>query len=219
MPPNNLPALDLDGAGAGEAGLAEVDFDAELGEAFDGVVMADDGADAAEVFHDAGEVDLRLEGADPPGAGEPDVMDGAGGADEGLRGNASGVEAVAAEEMTLDQGHLRPDPGGAGGADEARRPRPDDDEVVGSGRGGVLVAGRVDLFAEVQVVPVRWGDRRNRAHGRPRRVSRRMVRGVGGARIGQSRAWGPSAAVHPPDADPARAVPGPAPREDSVTAA
>src|SRR5437588_582964 len=76
--------------------------------------------------------------------------------DEGLRGDAADVEAVAAQERALDQGDTAAQPGGAGGTDEARCARAQDDQVVASGRLGVGPVRRVDVAYQGLIVDVVW---------------------------------------------------------------
>ena len=51
-------AGDFDRLRAGEAGLAEEDIDAEVGESLGRVVLADAGAEPAHAGHDGGEIDV-----------------------------------------------------------------------------------------------------------------------------------------------------------------
>ena len=84
--------------------------------------------------------------------------------------------------MTLDEGHACPEPRGARGRDEARRPAADDHEVVARGRGRVGPAGRVHVRDEHAVVLVVGLDQRRRYRRRrfrvrfiPRRVRERAA--------------------------------------------
>ena len=102
--------------------------------------------------------------------------------DDRLRRDAADVQAVAAEEVTLDEGHACPEPRGARGRDEARRPAADDHEVVARGRGRVGPAGRVHVRDEHAVVLVVGLDQRRRYRRRrfrvrfiPRRVRERAA--------------------------------------------
>ena len=82
------------------------------------------------------------------------VMGGARGADEALRRHAADVEAIAAEEIALDQRDLRAEPGGAGGADQARRAAADDNHIVFSRRRRIVPARRVAVLDEAPVMSI-----------------------------------------------------------------
>ena len=113
----------------------------------------------------------------PPGTPTPNAPRGAHvgrrarGADQGLRGHAADVEAVAAHEIPLDQGHARAQPGRPGGGHEPGRAGADDDEVVTPRRRGVGPGERMDVGDErlVVLVPGLEPDRRRVAHAAARR--------------------------------------------------
>ena len=143
---------DLDGVRAGEASAAQVDVRAQVGEAVHGIVVAEFGADAAHAFHDGGEVDGDAVGhVNADRGGLADIADGFGGADEGLGGYAAGVEAVAAQEGLLDEGHLGAESDCAGDGDQACGAAADDDEVVRAAGRGVTPAAGCDLGDELLV--------------------------------------------------------------------
>jgi hypothetical protein len=148
-------AVDGDGIGAREPGLPQEDIDAQLTETLGGVVMADAGPQPAHALHDGGEIDLDGPGhAHPELARTADLGNGPGAAEQGLGRHAAVVEAVAAHQVFLDQGHLRAQAGRPGGADQPGRPRPDHHEVVAAGRSRVDPVRRVDVGHQLPVVTV-----------------------------------------------------------------
>ena len=176
------PAVDLERRPAGEAALAEEDVDAEPREALGAVVRRDPGAQPPHPLHHRGEVDVDAGHADAEGRRLARRRGHARGRDHRLRRHAADVQAVAAEEVTLDEGHACPEPRGARGRDEARRPAADDHEVVARGRGRVGPAGRVHVRDEHAVVLVVGLDQRRRYRRRrfrvrfiPRRVRERAA--------------------------------------------
>jgi hypothetical protein len=82
----------------------------------------------------------------------PDVRPGPGGTEKSLGGDAADVQAIPAHEVSLDQGDLCPQTGGAGGCDEACGPRADDHEIVPWGRFRVHPVVRVDVPDQDPVV-------------------------------------------------------------------
>jgi hypothetical protein len=162
-PNGHIPALHLERPRAGEAPRAEVDVDAEAGEARRAVVRCHAGAKAPHAGHRRREVGVDGAGAHAEGFGIARRRGDAGGGDHRLRRHAADVQAVAAEEMALDERHAGAEAGSAGRGDEPGRARPDDEEVVGARRRRVLPPRRVDLCNEPPVLLVVGKD--ERAHG------------------------------------------------------
>ncbi|MEL6905622.1 MAG: hypothetical protein AAFP22_09460 [Planctomycetota bacterium] len=185
-------SVDLDRLGPREAARAEEDIDAQISEACGGVVARDGGALRTHAVHERREVDRDLAGVDSEAPGAARVVGGTGRADQRLRGHAAGDEAVAAEQVLLDERHPRADPRCASGGDQACGPAAEDDEVVAVLWGRVLPIGRVDLAGEFLVrgaeglqlgkvldlsVGPRWGSgRRSVGGGRVAHLFSRRVR-------------------------------------------
>ena len=106
--------------GLGEAAVAEEDVDAEVAvKRSPPSLGADAGPQPAHPLHDGGEIDLdRRPTAHAELARAPRARRRAGGADQRLGRHAADVEAVAAQEMPLDER----DPGAR--ARRRRRPTP-----------------------------------------------------------------------------------------------
>jgi hypothetical protein len=160
-----LPLLaveDLHRVGAGEARLAQEDLDPLALQAGHGVVVADVGAQAAHAGHDRAEVDLHAVGhVDAQLGGLAQLAHDPGRADDGLGGHAAPVQAVAAQQVALDQGRLAAHAGCGDGADQAGRAGADDHQVVAALGARVLVLRRVRVGHQraVELVHGRHGDR------------------------------------------------------------
>ena len=146
------PAVDLDRRPAREAGVSEVDVDAETGEALDAVVGREAGPEPAHALHDGRKV--HLDAVDPHAVvtGRPRLGGRAGGADERLGGHAPDVQAVAPEEVALHERHLGAQPGAARRGHQTRRAPAEHDEVVAAARDGVRAPARVHMRQEDAVV-------------------------------------------------------------------
>ena len=119
------------------------------------VVAADPRADAAHALHHGGEVGLDVSAdAHAEGPGRADVADDPRGADHALRGHAADVEAVAAQEMPLDERHARAEAGRARRRHQARGAGADDDQVVARRRVGLAPVGRVDVRHQLGVISI-----------------------------------------------------------------
>ena len=79
---------------------------------------------------------------------------GAGGADDGFRGDTTDIEAIAAHEVALDQRDLRAETGCRCGGNESGGACTDDDEVVFAGGRGIDPIGGMDVGDELLVVRV-----------------------------------------------------------------
>src|SRR5439155_26617996 len=113
-------AAHLDGVRPCEAPLAEEDVHAQLGVTMYRIVLADNGPQLPQTRHRGSEVVVHV--ALDPDAERRRVADlraGARGPDEGLRGDAPDVEAVAAQQVLFDQGDAGAQPSRAGGRHEA----------------------------------------------------------------------------------------------------
>ncbi len=114
---------------------------------------ADARADAPHALHRHRKVDLdvvRRPGAVVGGVAHLGVQ--ARRADQGLRGHAAVVQAVAAEQVAFDQRDPRAQRGGAARCDQSRRPGADDQQVVGVARPRVAPIRRPGVVAELAVV-------------------------------------------------------------------
>ena len=165
-------AVHLERRRSREAPAAEEDVHAEPGEAPRAVDRCEAGAEPSHARHHGGEVDVDRGHVHAEGAGLARVGGGARRGDDRLRRHAADVQAVAAEDVALDERHARAEPGGARRRDEAGGARADDDEVVPAGGRGVSPGRRPDLGDERPVVLVvgeearrRVGAHRRRHHG------------------------------------------------------
>jgi hypothetical protein len=75
-------------------------------------------------------------------------------ADDGLRGDAADVQAVAPHQVALDQGDPGAEAGGDQRRDQASGPRADHDQVIAALGHGVLPVRRVDIGNQGGVVGV-----------------------------------------------------------------
>ena len=82
------------------------------------------------------------------------VMGGPRGADQAFGRHAADVEAIAAQEIALDQRDLRAQPGCAGGADQPRRTAADDNHIVFSRRRRIAPARRMAVVDQLLVMGV-----------------------------------------------------------------
>jgi hypothetical protein len=131
------------GVGAGETAFAQEHVNAEAAEAGRRVVRADAGTQLAHARHHGRKIDRDARGhAHAERTRPPDVGRGARSPEEGLRRHAADVQAVAAEQVALDERHPGAQARGARGRHEARRAAADHDEIVAA-------LGR-------RVGPVRW---------------------------------------------------------------
>ncbi len=73
---------------------------------------------------------------------------GAGRGNQSFRRDASEIQTVSPHQVTLNERHFRPESGSTSRADESRRPRTDDDEVVTRCRFRIDPSGRVHMFDE-----------------------------------------------------------------------
>src|SRR6516225_4176297 len=115
----------------GESTLAEVDIDAEASEPSRRVVGTDYGPQPAHTFHDASEIDPHAgRNVYPELCSVANLGGGPCGPDQCLGRYAADIEAITAQEFTLDQGDLGPQPGGPGGGDQPGGARTDHYQVV-----------------------------------------------------------------------------------------
>ena len=118
-----------------------------------------DGTQPTRPLHDGGEIDAHgTADLNAEVAGAANLVGGARGGQQRLGRHTADVEAVAAEEVFLDQGDARPQAGGPGGADQARRAGADDDEVVVRRRLGVDPVRRMHVADQLTVERVRRRD-------------------------------------------------------------
>ena len=82
--------------------------------------------------------------------------DGARRADHGLGRHTADIEAVAAHQVTLDQGDFGPQAGRPGCADQSGRAGADDHQVVAGGRFGVFSFVWMNMGRQLLVVRVPW---------------------------------------------------------------
>ena len=126
-------ALSADGNGIAsiKGPIAQVDVDAQLRKSRGGVVMAQGRAEAAHPIHYGAEIHLNTTGRrDAEFTRIANIRDRLGTANQGFTRQATYVEAVAAQESSLNQGDFRAETRRTCGRHEARRARPDDHEVL-----------------------------------------------------------------------------------------
>ena len=118
-------------------------------------MFADASAQPAHALHRRGKSDLRLAGMVNAelGAGAR-VMGGPRRADHALGRHTANVEAIAAQEITLDQRDLRAQSSCAGGADQSRRTAADDHHVVLSCRCRIAPVRRMAVVDQPFVVGI-----------------------------------------------------------------
>jgi hypothetical protein len=145
---------DGDGARAGEGGVAKEDLDAQARQPLRRVVGGKCQTALTHPAHHRRKVDVHAGDSHTERLGAPDLTDRARRPQDRLRGNATGVQAVAAKAMALDDRDARAEAGRAGRADEPRGAAADDDEVVGPARLRVPPAGRVNELIEGGLVVV-----------------------------------------------------------------
>jgi len=142
---------------AREACIAEEDVDAELfAVALGRIFVADSRADLTHALHGCREI-RKLPLADP----KPERFRGPGlvcemrAANHRLRGHTADVQAIAAHQVTLDEGDLGAQTRGDEGRDQPACARSEHDEVVAAIRDGVGPISRVDVADEslVELVP------------------------------------------------------------------
>ena len=80
------------------------------------------------------------------------VRGGAGGADERFGWDAADIQAVAAQQLALDQRHFGAQSGRSGRRHESGSPRTDDDEIVALGRFGIRPVGRMHALDQNAIV-------------------------------------------------------------------
>jgi hypothetical protein len=146
-----LHRIDADRGAAGETRLAEEDVDTERREARCRVVRRDVGTPRAHAGHHRCEMDVRL-GSDADAATGASLSHHASRTKQRLRGDAAGIEAVAAEACALDQRNPRAESRGARGADQAGCAAADDDEVVEMFWGRIGPVGRANVGTQAIVV-------------------------------------------------------------------
>ena len=130
-------AVDLHGRGRRERGRAEEHVHAESGKACRGIVRRDGRARGPHARHHRAEVHVVQRGVDA----ERRAARNRGGSvrrrQQRLRRHAAGVQAIAAEAISLDQGDGGAEAGRAGSRDQARGASADHHEIVaGQGRWG-----------------------------------------------------------------------------------
>jgi hypothetical protein len=158
---------DLDRVGAGEMGLPQEDLDPLALQAGHRVIVADVGAQAAHPRHDRAEIHLdAFRHADPQLGRPAQLADHLRRANDALGGHAAPVQAVAAQQMALDQRGLAAQAGRPDGADQPRGPPADDDQVVAAVGPRIAPVGRVRVGHQPAVVLV---------HGR---YDHRLVDGI-----------------------------------------
>ena len=82
------------------------------------------------------------------------VMGGMSRTNDGLRRDATDVEAIATHQLSFDQGDLRAHTGGAGGRNESGGASAEHNQIVSPAGGGVLPLRRVDVLHQQSVVLV-----------------------------------------------------------------
>ena len=142
-------------SGSVKLAIAKEDIDAQVAEPSRRIVPADAGAQLAHPLHRGPEIRVP-----PVGHVHSEltrVSDGGcdpSGTDDGLRRDAAVVEAIAAQQVPLDQR----DPGSqsrrTGCGHQAGRSRTDHDQVVSRGRFGIGPVGGVDVVDKRSVVHV-----------------------------------------------------------------
>src|SRR5262245_30372505 len=122
--------------------------------------------DLALPRHQTRQVELHALDRDAHGRRLADALQERAGGDHGLRGDAADVEARAAEEILVDDGHLLAELGEADGADVAGGTGAEDDDVTGCGHGVMWWTRAGHPFT---------AERRRRLSA-PRRAARRRAR-------------------------------------------
>ncbi len=139
--------------------MAEKDVHPELGEPPHAVHRAQIRPELPHALHRGAEVALAGDRRpSEPGGSGPRIMPCPRGRDDGFRGHAPDVQAVAPHEVPLDQRHPGPETRGTGGGDQPRRARPDHDEVVAVPRTRVDPIAGVHPGQQAGVVLVHGGD-------------------------------------------------------------
>ena len=107
-------------------------------------------SNAADALHHRGEIELEHRPARARQTHGPrrDLHGRTRAADHRFGRHTTDVQTVAAHEVLLDQCDLRSETRCTGRCDEARGARPDDDKVVGAGRGGIDPVRRMDVRDE-----------------------------------------------------------------------
>src|SRR5258706_12792934 len=117
--------------------------------------MTDASPELAHPFHDGGEIHLDRPGHPYPETFcIPGIERGARGADEGFGWDATDIEAIAAQQMLLDERDFGAQPGGPRGGDEPGCAGADDHEIITWCRRGIGPIRRVDLSDKFLVVAV-----------------------------------------------------------------
>src|SRR6516165_2868868 len=138
---------------AGESTLPEVDIDAEASEPSRRVVGTDPGPQPAHTLHDASKIDPHAgRNVYPELCGVANLGGGPGGSDQCLGRYAADIEAVAPQELALDQRHPGAQPGGTGGRDQPGGARTDHYQVVPGGRFRADPVRRVDVSHQSAVM-------------------------------------------------------------------
>ena len=150
---SDLPAVDLEPIAAREPAVADEDVDAETGEPLGGIVPAQVRSQSPETFHHRGEIDFDAVGhTDAELARVPNRPISPRGCDQRFGGDAPDVEAIAAQQVFLDQRHLRPEPGRPDRGDEPSRSRAHHKQVVPPGGFGIAPSFRPDMTQPALVV-------------------------------------------------------------------
>lgn len=142
---------------AAESTMAEKDVHPELGEPPHAVHRAQIRPEFPHALHRYAEVAGDRRPSEPGGSG-PRIMPCPRGRDDGFRGHAPDVQAVAPHEVPLDQRHPGPEPRGSGRGDQPRRARPYHDQVVAASGNRVDPIGGVHPGQQAGVVLVHVGD-------------------------------------------------------------
>src|SRR5207249_7798502 len=118
-------------------------------EAMDRIGLAEEGPQLTQARHRGSEVVVYV-ALDPDAERRriADLRAGARSSDEGLRGDAPDVEAVAAQQVLLDQGDAGAQASRAGGRHEAGRAGADHHQVVPAGRLWIDPVGRMHVMNE-----------------------------------------------------------------------
>ena len=135
--------LDLDLPGGADGRLAPQTLDAQRRVAFHRIVGLDLRDHALDALHHVGEVELGIHRADAVGLALARLVQQLGGADQCLRRNAAGVQAVAPHPVALDERDLRLDRRGDVRADQPRAAAADHHHVAIEACGSLPA--RVDL--------------------------------------------------------------------------
>ena len=123
-------AADLDGPWRRDASFALDALDAKPRIALDRIVRLDGAHDALHPLHHLGEVEIHRRRPQAVIGRAAHLHHDASRLEQGLRGHAAGVEAVAAHPVLLDQRHLGAHRGGDVGGDQARRAAADHHQVA-----------------------------------------------------------------------------------------